>query len=61
MLNRALGADLTLELPKVYSAISVIIKLLDYLRSLLLSHVEPTALDDSSDFISTNCPVSIQI
>lgn len=61
MLYRAFGADFTLELPKVDSAITVVIEFLDYLRGFLLRHVEPTALNDSSNFISTDRSISVQI
>ena len=61
VLNRAFGADFTLELPKVYSAITVVIEFLDYLRGFFLRHVEPTALNDSSNFVSADRSISVQI
>ena len=61
MLNRAFGADFTLELPKVYSAITVVIEFLDYLRGFLLRHIEPTTLNDSSNFVSADRSISVQI
>lgn len=61
MLNRAFGADFTLELPKINSAIPVVIEFLDYLRGFLLRHVKPTALNDSSHFVSTDRSISVQI
>ena len=61
VLNRAFGADFTLELPKVNSAITVVIEFLDYLRGFFLRHVEPTALNDSSNLVSTDRSISVQI
>ena len=61
VLNRAFGADFTLELPKVNSAIPVVIEFLDYLRGFFLRHVEPTALNDSSNLVSADRSISVQI
>lgn len=60
-LDRAFGADLTLEFSEADRAIFVIIKLLQHLGGLLRGYVEATALNDSLNFVCIYQTIRVQV